>query len=80
MERMHPPLGIDPEHHFMQRENLTFILREIKRHRFGDAFLRRALEQRPWQDLAAELGIEPNTLTKAWTRLVGRLREEENHA
>lgn len=71
-----PPLGLDPENHLLQREAVAGILRELQRHRFGQAFLRRALDERPWQELADDIGVEPNTLTKAWTRLVERLRDD----
>jgi hypothetical protein len=70
----HPPLGLDPENHLMQRESLARVLGELRRHRFGRAFLHRALDERPWQELAADIGVEPNTLTKAWTRLIERIR------
>lgn len=70
-----PPLGLDPENHLLQREALAGVLSELQRHRFGQAFLHRALDERPWQELAEDLGVEPNTLTKAWTRLVERLRD-----
>ena len=70
-----PPLGLDPEHHLMQRETLARVLAELQRHRFGHAFLTRALDERPWQELADDLGVEPNTLTKAWTRLVERIKQ-----
>lgn len=69
-----PPLGLDPENHLLQRETLNRVLLEIRSHRFGPAFLTRALEERPWQELADDLGVAPNTLTKAWTRLVERIR------
>lgn len=74
----HPPLGLDPENHLLQREALTRVLLELKRHRFGRAFLTRAMDERPWQELADDLGVEPNTLTKAWTRLVERLRRADD--
>lgn len=72
-----PPLGLDPEHHLLQREALAGVLRELQQHRFGHAFLDRAIDERPWQELAGAIGVEPNTLTKAWTRLVERLRETQ---
>lgn len=83
--RMHPPLGIDPEYHLSQRETLDQVLDELGHRRFGHAFIARALDERPWQELAADLGVEPNTLTKAWTRQIERLRqgalgEEEGRA
>jgi hypothetical protein len=72
----HPPLGLDPGNHLLQRESLARVLGELRRHRFGRAFLHRALDERPWQELAADIGVEPNTLTKAWTRLIERLRDD----
>lgn len=72
----HPPLGLDPENHLMQRETLARVLGALQNHRFGHAFLTRALDERPWQELADDLGVEPNTLTKAWTRLVERIRRD----
>jgi hypothetical protein len=72
--KAHPPLGLDPENHLLQRETLAHVLGELRRHRFGHAFLTRALDERPWQELADDLGVEPNTLTKAWTRLVERIK------
>lgn len=68
-----PPLGLDPESHLLQRERVEHVLGVLREHRFGAAFLARALDERPWQELAAELGVEPNTLSKAWTRLVRHL-------
>lgn len=70
----HPPLGLDPEHHLLQRETLAGVLTELQRHRYGHAFLTRALDERPWQELADDLGVEPNTLTRAWTRLLDRIQ------
>jgi DNA-directed RNA polymerase specialized sigma24 family protein len=75
-----PPLGLDPENHLLQREALDRVLHALRRHRFGHAFLTRALDERPWQELADDLGVEPNTLTKAWTRLVERIKQSEPSA
>ena len=69
----HPPLGIDPESHLLQRERVEHVLGALREHRFGAAFLAGALDERPWLELAAELGVEPNTLSKAWMRLVRHL-------
>lgn len=74
--RVFPPLGIDPEHHLAQRETLGRLLTGLGRHPYGPAFVTRALDERPWQELAAELGVDANTLTKAWTRQLARVRED----
>lgn len=73
----HPPLGLDPERHLLQREELSRALAKMERHRFGQAFLQRALDERPWQELADALGVAPNTLTKAWTRLVEGISHDD---
>lgn len=52
------------------------MLDGLGQHRYGLAFVTRALDERPWQELAAELGVDANTLTKAWTRQLERVRED----